>query len=91
MRYIQGKAKGTPSGVKTLFSAWNSVGTHKVRLGTPTHALRMELLASAAAAALPLSPVYSGAAHFTKFEGVQTAAELAVFLERLLLLSWHLL
>ena len=37
--YIQGKAKGTPSGVKTLFSAWNSVGTHKVRLGTPTHAL----------------------------------------------------
>ena len=22
-----------------MFSAWNSVGTHKVRLGTPTHAL----------------------------------------------------
>ena len=48
-------------------------------------------LASAAAAALRLCPVYTGAAHFTKFEGVQTAAELAVFLERLLLLSWHLL
>ena len=48
-------------------------------------------LASAAAAALRLCPVYSGAAHFAKSEGVQTAAELAVFLERLLLLSWHLL
>ena len=36
---MQGKAKGTPSGVKTLFSAWNSVGKHKVRLGTPAHAL----------------------------------------------------
>ena len=33
---LQGKAKGAPSGVKTLLSAWNSVGTHKVRLGTPT-------------------------------------------------------
>ena len=28
-----------PSGVKTLLSEWNSVGTHKVHLGTPTHAL----------------------------------------------------
>ena len=37
--YVQGRAKGTPSGVKTLFSAWNSVGTHKVRRGTPTHAV----------------------------------------------------
>ena len=49
-------------------------------------------LASAAAAALRLCPVYLGVAHFTKVgESAQTAAELAMFLGRLLLLSWHLL
>ena len=46
-------------------------------------------LASAEAAALRLCPVYLGVAHFTKVESAQT--ELAVFLGRLLLLSWHLL
>ena len=49
------------------------------------------VLASAAAAALRLCPVYLGVAHFTKVESAQTAAELAMFLGRLLLLSWHLL
>ena len=34
-------------------------------------------LASAAAAALRLCPVYLGVAHFTKVESAQTAAELA--------------
>ena len=39
---LQGKAKGTPGGVKTSFSAWNPVGTDKLRPGTPTHALPNE-------------------------------------------------
>ena len=29
---------GAPSGVRTLFSACNSVGTPEVRMGAPTHA-----------------------------------------------------
>ena len=62
-----------------------------LRQSSAVYFVSVVALASAAAAALRLCPVYSGAAHFTKFEGVQTAAGLAVFLERLLLLSWHLL
>ena len=62
-----------------------------LRRHSPVCFLGVVALASAAAAAVRLCPVYLGVAHFTKVESAQTAAELAVFLGRLLLLSWHLL
>ena len=62
-----------------------------LRRHSPVCFLGVVALASAAAAAVRLCPVYLGVAHFTKVENAQTAAELAVFLGRLLLLRWHLL